>query len=187
MVFYVFAYITGSIIVALSLLNFIFPARKTTLIIKLAFDIVTVINGVFILLATENTLIIASIGTSVVGIARDIIYSLREKHKAFDCWAWPIGFATLFGLSLIFTYRGWQSILPVVGSVVSAITLYFYNQKVTKSGAIFCASMYIAYNALLLVSSDVLTVFALASYIASFIGATIGLFIICFKKSPKSV
>ena len=185
--FYILSYITGGILILLALLNFIFPTRKSTLIIKLVFDVVTVVNCVFILHATNNTLIYASIGTSVVGISRDIIYSLRRKGKVFDNVFVPIAFAILFSCSLFITYRSWISVLPVVGSVVSSITLYSYNQKLTKIGAIVCASLYITYNAILLSSSDVLTIFALVSYVASFIGAAIGLFVLLLNNKTHKM
>lgn len=175
---YIFAYITGGIIIALSLLNFLFPKRKITLFIKTALDCATILMNVLILLATGNNLIIVSIVTNVISTIRDVIFFHRNKYKIFNNIAWPISFAILHAVSLIFTYKSPISIIPVVGSVISTLTLYANDQRITKIGAIVASSCYLTYYAILIPSSNVLTIFSLISAATSIVGTSIGLAIL---------
>jgi len=180
--FYIFAYITGGIIIALSLINFAFPSRKISLLIKMSLDFTTVLNLVFILLATKNNLVIAGLVTNVIGVIRDITFYNRNKCKVLNNIAWPIAFSTIFACSLIFTYKSPISVLPVIGSVFSTMTLFANNQKITKIGALIAQSLYLSYYAILIPSSDVLTVFSLVSAVTGLTGTIVGLVVIFVKE-----
>lgn len=181
---YTLAYITGGIIIALALMNFIFPSRKISLFIKASLDGTTILNNLFIYFATNNPLIIAGIVTNAIATVRDIIYFNRNNSKVFNNIAWPIGFAIIMGCSLIFTYKSPISIIPVIGSVVSTLVLYANDQRITKCCSLFATACYITYYAILVPQSDVLTIFTLISASANFIGTTIGI-IILFRKIKK--
>lgn len=188
MVFEILAYITGGMIVLLGLFIFIFPQRKRTLFIKMCTDIVTALNGLFIYLSNGNLLILASVATCTIGVFRDIIFGLRDKYKVFNCYFWPVLFAIINLSSLIFTYKGVISLLPVIGTVVSCLTLYLHNQKVVKIGAIFCQTLYVIYYAILIPSSNVLTIFSLASAATTLTGSLIGLtFLLFYKKKEENI
>lgn len=151
-------------------------------------DIVTALNGVFIYFATGNLLIFATVATCTIGVFRDIIFGLRDKYKIFNYYYWPVLFAVINLCSLFFTYQSPISLLPVIGTVVSCLTLYLYNQKLTKSGAIFCQTLYVIYYALLLSSSNVLTIFSLISASTTLLGSIIGLvYILFFKKKDENI
>lgn len=188
MVFEILAYITGGLIVLLGLLIYVFPQRNKTLLFKMCTDIVTAINGLFIYFATGNLLIFASVATCTIGVIRDIIFSLRGKYKVFNYYFWAILFAIVNMCTLFFTYQSPISLLPVIGTVVSCLTLYLYNQKLTKSGAIFCQTLYVIYYAILIPSSNVLTIFSLLSAISTLTGSIVGLtFLLFYKKKKEKV
>ena len=187
MVFRILAYITGGLIVLLGLLIYVFPQRKRTLFFKMCTDIVTAVNGVFIYFATGNLLIFASVATCTIGVFRDIIFSLRDKYKIFNYYFWPVLFAILNLSSLFFTYQNPISLLPAIGTVASCLTLYLFNQKVVKSGAIICQTLYVIYYAILIPSSDILTIFSLLSAATTLTGSVIGLtFLLFYKKKEEN-
>lgn len=180
------AYATGIISIVISLLMFVFKKRSTTLILKLSADAVALIYCLAIFFAKHEYQIFANVGTLVVAITRDIIYLLRKKYKIFDHPAWSIGFAASVVVSLVFTYKSPISLLPVIGSVISALTLFLMNQVQTKIGGIINCSFYVTYYALLLKGSDVLTLFQLIAYAVTIVGAVIGLIrMLCFKKETQ--
>lgn len=188
MVFEILAYITGALIVLLGIFIFLFPQRKRTLFIKMCTDIVTAINGVFIYYATGNLLIFASVATCTIGVFRDIIFGLRDKYKIFNYYFWPILFAILNLSTLFFTYQSPISLLPAIGTVVSCLTLYLFNQKLVKCGAIFCQTLYVIYYAILIPASNILTIFSLLSAITTLTGSIIGLtFLLFYKKKDENI
>lgn len=180
-IYYVLAYITGGLIILISLLTFIFPRRRLTLFIKTSGDFICFLNNLFIYFATNNPVVIAGVATNLIATARDIIYSFRNKNKVFNNISWPILFATINACSLIFTYRSPISILPVIGSIVSSLTLYNNDQRVIKFGALADTIIYSTYYAILLNGSDVLTIFSLLSNIAGVISSIVGLIILFIK------
>ena len=187
MIFEVLAYITGALIVINGLFIFIFPQRNKTMIFKLVNDVMTALNGVFIYYATANALILVSVGTCIVGVFRDIVFGLREKYKPLNHIAWPIAFAIINLCSLFLTYNGFMSVIPVVGTAVSCMTLYFYDQRVVKSGAIFCQTVYVIYFSVLISSTGALTIFSLIAAATTLLGSIIGLIYILIHKNKKDV
>ena len=183
--FLLLAYITGGLLVAYSLFLYIFPSRRLNLLLKAGADVISCINLLFVYLATGNVLVIAGIATNMIACFREVLFSFRGDWKVLDCIAWPIGFSVIFALSLIFTYESPVSIFPVVGSIVSTISVYFINKKLLKSGMMIACALYVVYNLCLVSSSGVLIIFSLLCAIAGFISATIGLFIVLFKKPEE--
>lgn len=184
--FLLLAYITGGISVAYSLMTYVIPNRKMNLWLKAGADVLSVINLVFIYLATNNSLIIAGMVTTAIGFFRECIFALRNKVKAFNNYAWPVGFSIIFLLSLIFTYKNGLSLLPAFGSVISSLTFYALDQRIFKGGALASSILYVTYYAILIPSSDVLTVFSLLSSLAGLISSAIGLSIVLFKLKTKN-
>jgi len=178
-------YITGILCILISLFTYLFPTRKMSLLMKALIDIVSVLNLLFVYLYTKNSLVLASVATTGIGFIRDIVFFFRQKKKWLNNYAWPIGFSIIFSLSLIFTYKGPLSLMPVIGSVISTMSLYAINQKITKCGALCCITLYIIYYGILLEGSGILTLFSLLSYVSCFVGTLVGL-IILFKKDKKA-
>lgn len=186
-IYYLFAYITGGLIILLSLLTFIFPKRKLTLVFKTSLDLMAFLNCLFIFFATKDPDFIAGIVTNVIATIRDMVFYFRNKAKALNHIAWPIGFAALNAGSLIFTYRSPISILPVVGSVISTLSLYNNDQRVIKIGGLIAASFYLTYYAIKLTDSDILTIFSLLDSAASIVSSFVGLIILFVRKRNEKV
>ncbi len=176
------AYITGGLLVLYSLFIYIFPSRRLNLLLKAGTNLLSAINLVFVYLYTENPLIFAGMATSMIGFIREILFSFRGKWKALDCIAWPIGFSILFLASLIFTYKGPLSLLPPIASVISTIFFFITNQKIFKTGALVANILYTTYYAILIPSSDVLTIFSLLTSAMGLISSIIGLCVILYKE-----
>lgn len=187
-IYYILAYITGGLIILIFLLTFVFPRRRLTLILKASGDFVCFLNNLFIYLATKNPAVIAGIATNLIATVRDILFSFRSKSKVLDNIAWPIAFAATNAASLIFTYRSPISILPVVGSVISTLTLFSIDQRILKTGALIDSIIYSVYYAILLKGSDILTIFSLVSTLAGVVSSIVGLIILFVKlKKQKDI
>ena len=184
-VFLLLAYITGGILIAYTLMLYIFPSRKLNLLLKAGGNFLTVINLIFVYLATRDNLVFAGMATTAICIAREILFSFKEEKKALNHIAWPIGFSIILSLSLIFTYKSPLSLLPVVGSVISTMFFYISNRKLFKTGAIISSVLYVTYYAVLLPSSGVLTIFSLLCAIMGLVSAIVGLIILFAHKEKK--
>ena len=180
--FLLLAYITGGLIIAYSLILYIFPSRRLNLLLKAIGDFLGAVNLLFIYLYTNNPILIAGITTCMIGCVREILFSFREKWKVLNHIAWPIGFSLLFLGSLFFTYKGPLSLMPPIASVISTIFFYITNKKLFKIGAIIATSIYAIYYAILLSSSDILTIFSLLNTIMSLISSIIGLVVIFYHE-----
>lgn len=176
------AYITGGLLVAYSLFLYIFPSRKVNLYLKAGSNLISCINLTFIYLYTDNPLVIVGIVTNAICIVREILFSFRDNCKILNHLAWPIGFSIILMLSLVFTYTSPLSLLPPIGSVVTTMCFYAKSPKILKTGAIAATVIYIVYYAILIPSSDTLTIFALLCTVAGFISSTVGLIVLLYKE-----
>ena len=180
------AYITGGLLIGYSIFLYIFPSRRLNLLLKAGADLLSVINLLFVYLATNNALVIVGIVTNFIAMIREILFSFKNDCKVLNHLVWPIGFSIIFMLSLIFTYKTPLSLLPPIGSVISTMCFYATNKKVLKIGAISATALYIVYYSILLPSSDTLTIFALLCTIAGFVSSTIGLIVIIYKERKQT-
>lgn len=181
------AYITGGLLVAYSLFLYIFPSRKVNLYLKAGSNLISCINLTFIYLYTDNPLVIVGIVTNAICIVREILFSFRDNCKILNHLAWPIGFSIILMLSLVFTYTSPLSLLPPIGSVVTTMCFYAKSPKILKTGAIVATAIYIVYYAILIPSSDTLTIFALLCTVAGFISSTVGLIVLLYKEKHTPV
>lgn len=179
------AYITGGLLVIYALFIYIFPSRKLNLILKSGLNLLSAVNLVFVYLYTKNNLVFAGIGTALIGCVREILFSFRGKWKALNCIAWPIGFSLLFIGSLFFTYKSPLSLLPVAGSVLSSFFFYITNEKLFKTGAIISNVLYSTYYAILIPSSDVLTIFSLLTASMGLVSSVVGLCVLLHKEKKE--
>ena len=182
--YYLFAYITGGIMVAYSVMLYIFPSRRLNLLLKAGVNALNVINLVFVYLATNDNLVIAGMVVTGICCIREILFSFRNDAKVLDDILWPIGISILLVSSLIFTYKSPLSLLPTIGSVISTMGFYANDQKLFKFGALISCSLFVTYYAILIPSSNVLTIFSLACAAAGLLSAIIGI-IILYSKEAK--
>ena len=178
----VFTYILGILTIIVSLITFIFRTRNKVLFFKLLSDTLVFSYCLLAYFASKEISILSSVVVTGISILRDIIFSLRNKNKVFNNISWPIGFCIIYSCSLFFVYKSPISVLPVLGSSISAISLYLKNQKYTKIGSIICETIYLIYFSILLNSSDILTIFGLLKSTAFIIGSIVGLIIIFHKE-----
>ena len=91
----------------------------------------------------------------------------------------------LFIATLIFTYKGPLSLLPVAGSVLSSFFFYITNEKIFKTGAVITNVLYSTYYAILIPSSDVLTIFSLLTAAMGLVSSIIGLCVILYRENKE--
>lgn len=178
----ILAYVTGAISIAVALLTFAFPQRKTQLIFKMSSDLIGISNLVFILLAKNNMVFLSGVISLAISFLRDIVYIFRNDVKCFNSIFWPIGFSIALVCMAFLSFKGLVSLLPIVGSVICTLTLYANDVRISKTGAIVGITLYIIYYAILIPTSDVLTVFSLCNSIAGVVGAMVGLFLFLKKR-----
>ena len=182
--YYLLAYITGGIMVVYSVMLYIFPSRRLNLLLKAGVNALNVINLVFVYLATNDNLVIAGMVVTGICIIREILFSFRNDTKVLDNILWPIGISMLLLGSLIYTYKSPLSLLPAIGSVISTMCFYANSKKVFKFGALISCILFTTYYAILIPSSNVLTIFSLACAAAGLLSAIIGI-IILYSKEAK--
>ena len=144
---YTAAFVTGILSIIICIFSYIFPNRKITLILRMGFDAISIINGIFVYYATDVAAIWAVVAVDGIGIIRDIIYLARAKYKWADHWIWLIVFEVIFAASIFFTWAGPIALLPVIGSVISNTGLYIKDVKKTKIITIIGQVFFITYYA----------------------------------------
>jgi len=182
---YIASIIMGVIIIGVSFATFIVPHRRINLILRLSFDILNIINCIFIYFATGVQAILVSLACDAISVVRDIIFYNRKKGNAIDKIYWPIGFDIIFGLSLIWTWSGPITLLPVIGNIINTTALYIYRKKVTRIVTLVGEVLFIVYSALLIPSSSFLTIFNLISSSAMFISALAGLIVLSARDKKR--
>ena len=180
--YYIVSLIFGVLAVLSCLFVYLFPGRFHTLLFKMLFDIFSIFSLTFAYLSTKEALLLAGLATNVVGVTRDIFFMFRKKGTWTDSYFWPFLFCSLYLLSLIFTYRGPLSLLPVFGSVINTSALYLINQKRTKMITIVGQVLFITSYAILVNNSELLTILNLTASVVTLVSVIAGLIII-YKKN----
>jgi len=182
---YIASIIVGSINILISLATFIIPHRKINLALRLTFDILNAINSMLIYLATGVEAILVSLPCDLLSVIRDIIFYNKRKGNIIDKVYWPIGFDIIFALSLIWTWSGPISLLPVIGYIVNTTALYIHQKKITRIVTIIGQLFFMAFSIILLPSSGLLTIFILIASIAMFASASIGLVVLFVRDKRR--
>ena len=117
-----------------------------------------------------------------IQIARDIIFLCKDKYKWANHIFWLFFFEAILMLSLIFTWAGPISLLPTFASAIIGVALYLKNQKIAKSITLVGEAFFIAYYALLINVSDLLTILSLLNSCTFTVSAIIGLANIFIKE-----
>lgn len=177
------AFVCGILTIIICSLSYIFGKRKIVLLFRLTFDVISVVYGICVYYATGAGAIWAVILTNSIGIARDIVYMLRDKNKWADKIFWLYFFEILFAASAFLNLKEMPiALLPVVGSLINNVALYLKDVKKTKILLLFGQTFFITYYVLLFEASDMLTILALISSSMFFVSALVGLLCL-FKKS----
>lgn len=175
---YIASLIFGILAVSVCFLIYATKDRTKTLLLKFAFDIFSILNLAFAFISTNEVILLAGLGTNVVGAVRDIFFIFRKKYKWADHYLWVVFFCTLYALSLIFTYKNPLSLMPVIGSIINTSALYLIDQKKTKWITVIGQIIFITYFAILIKGSELLTILNLSASVVTMISVIIGLVVI---------
>jgi len=85
-----------------------------------------------------------------VGVIRSLIFLLGEKHAVFNHWLFLFGFisTSVFGFFALNNWSdvSWHSFLPLVGSILSSIAVFFTDVRYTKVTLIATGSVWLTYE-----------------------------------------
>jgi len=182
---YIASIVTGILFVIVSFLTFVIPHKKTTLIFRLSFDILLALNCICIYFATGVEAILVSLVCGSLSIIRDIVFYFKKKGNIIDKLYWPIGFNIIYALSLIWTWSGVVTLLPVLGNIINTTALYIHKKRVTRIVTLIGQLFFIVYSAILLPSSDLLSIFNLISGVGMFVSAFIGLVVLFIRDNKR--
>lgn len=82
-----------------------------------------------------------------VSVARNILYSFKEKHKWARSKLLPAAVITAFFLSGIFTYDGIISLCPTAAMIISSVALFISDEKKIRILSLFVSPLWLIYDA----------------------------------------
>ena len=120
--------VTGVLALIIALGVFILKDKKSIRLAKLSDDFCWTVNY-FCKGSTAQT----GVAQNVISVFRDLIFYYRARgSKWADSAAWCIIFVVFYMSMPIYTWAGWYSLLPAVGSSISTVGLYLKNTQVTR-------------------------------------------------------
>ena len=179
---YTAAFVLGLLQIVICVFSYLFNSRKITILLKIAFEVLAIVGGICIFEYSQSNALIAVIVIDALQMIREIIFLFREKYKWADHIAWLYIFEAIFLLSLIFTWAGPISLLPTVGGAIAGVALYLKNQKTCKILILFAQFCFITYYALLINTTDLLTILQLISSCTFLVSDIVGLSSILIKE-----
>ncbi|MBQ8350421.1 MAG: YgjV family protein [Clostridia bacterium] len=141
----------GFVAMGLGIGSFQAKRRTTILTIQISASVLWCLQ--FFLLNSPAGLI-----NNVLGIARNTVYSQKER------WVWvrsifvPIGFMAAFVAAGIYTYtlEGLISLLPTVAMIIQTAAYYITNEKILRICSLFVSPLWLIYDAIQLSAAGVL-------------------------------
>lgn len=86
------------------------------------------------------------VGMNLVGMARTLVFRLREEKKWANWRFWPPVFILLFILAGLFAGESWLGILPVVAMSIETTGLWLKNLKKLRFINLFPHPFWFTYN-----------------------------------------
>lgn len=169
-----------SIVICISL--FLVPKRKYALILRFAFDIVTIVNSVCLYMYMGDKVLLALVASAAVGSVRDVVFLFRDTYKWADSYWWLIGFSIALTIFAVLGWSSWLTLLPIIGTLINTYALYIKDYIKMKAITLVGQVCFIVYYALLIPESDVLMILNLVVSSAMFISAIVGLGIYFYRK-----
>ena len=182
---YVAAFVLGIVSIVICIALFVVPKRKYALILRFAFDIVTIVNSVCLYMYLQDKVLLALVAGATVGSIRDVIFLFRDKYKWADSYWWLIGFMVALTIFSVLGWSSWLTLLPVLGTLINTYALYIKDYKKMKIITLVGQVCFITYYAVLIPESDVLMILNLVVSSAMFVSAIVGL-IIAFRAKSYS-
>ncbi|MBE6134223.1 MAG: YgjV family protein [Erysipelotrichaceae bacterium] len=180
---YVAALVLSILSIFICIALFAFPKRKYALILRLAFDIVTIVNSLCLYFYLSDKVLLALVASSSVGAIRDVIFLYRDEYKWADSYFWLIFFTIILTVFSIFGWSGWLTLLPIIGTVINTYALYLKDYKKMKIVTLFGQICFITYYAFLIPEGDILMILNLIVSSAMLVSAIVGLIIQIKKDS----
>ena len=135
---YTFGQIFGIVVSFVGFFVYFGKKRSTLLFSKALLDFLYFLQQLMIGAYTGSVL-------NAIGVVRDIIFFLREKHKWASSRVWLYLFASLMFLSPVLTWMGPISLFPAVGSVLAVIGFYSLDPHRTRVFGLFAQSLWLIY------------------------------------------
>ena len=168
---YEFGQIFGIVISLIGLFTYSSKKRDTILLIKGTADALSTIQQMLIGAFTGAMI-------TLINILRSFVFFNREKKKWASHRFWLWFFVITIGSTPIFTWAGFESILPMAGSVIMVFGFYSLNPHNTRILALFGHGLWLTYG---IVCFNAGTVISNAIYLCA---AVIGL-VNDFKQNKK--
>jgi len=84
--------------------------------------------------------------TNIICIIRNIFFYLKEKNEKLDNKNIPIIFIAIHIILGVLSYKSWNSILPIIGSVIFCITAWQNNSRTVRFGTAIMVLMWLIYD-----------------------------------------
>lgn len=130
----------GFVAMGVALFMFAFRTRKRILFAKLIADALWVVH--YLLLGAASGAVI-----NAINVAREGVFYHKEKKWASGI-LWPILFVIANVVSTFFSWQGWISLLPLLGSSVNVLALWCASPRRMRILAIPALSLWVVYSVL---------------------------------------
>ncbi len=136
---YIIGQVLGIVTMVVSMFNYALKKREHILIVKLALDLVSIVQNIFISAFT---------GAAVcfVNSCRGIVFLNRERRKWARHGIWFFVFIILICILSAFTWAGWQSLFAMLGSLTATVGFYCLNPKLTRILGIIGVALFNVYS-----------------------------------------
>ena len=137
-----FGQIFGVFLAALSFFVYLQKSREKILATKLTLDILNVF---------QQAMVGAYTGSVINGIAvlREFVFYHKENKKWARSKVWLIVFLLLMGAASIFSWQGYVSLLPAIGSSLVVVGFYCSNPKLVRILGISGQSFWVLYSCII--------------------------------------
>ena len=136
---YEFGQIFGIVIAIIGFFTYSSKKRETILLVKGATDVLSTVQQVLIGALTGATI-------TLVAILRSFVFFNRERKKWASHKFWLWFFVITIGSSPLFTWAGFESLLPAMGSVIMVFGFYNLNPHNTRIMALFGHGLWLIYG-----------------------------------------
>ena len=83
---------------------------------------------------------------NMVAMARNLVYARRDL-KIFSGKYWPIIFTVVMGISGLFSWQDWYSVLAILGLVINSLCMSFKDPQNIRKSILVTSPMVLVYNA----------------------------------------
>ncbi len=134
-----FGQIFGVFLAALSFFVYLQKSREKILITKLTLDILNVF---------QQAMVGAYTGSIINGIAvlREFVFYHKESKKWARSKMWLIVFLLLMGAASMFSWQGYASLFPAIGSSLVVVGFYCSDAKLVRILGIIGQSFWVFYS-----------------------------------------